>query len=123
MIKAAPTFSRIVDLQSRTIAALLAGREDLARQGAEAIALLEGATIHPRGRATVEGVLARMRPHALPAPVPPARTGESTGNFRYVAAPAAAELRPGLPRPISDSAADRRPCPDLVPCHPTPGHR
>lgn len=50
MIKAAATLARIVDLQSRTIAALLAGREDLARQGAEAIALLERAAIRPHDR-------------------------------------------------------------------------
>lgn len=125
MIKAAATLARIVDLQSRTIAALLAGREDLARQGAEAIALLERAAIRPHDRGTVDAVLARLRPHARPAPVPPPRSAETAGIFRYVGTPAAAEPPPGLSRPISEAAAGGdRPCPDISPsCAPMPARR
>jgi phage shock protein A len=56
------TLARIADLEERAVAALAGGREDLASQTAESIAMMEAARSRPSGRQSAR------RPACVPGP-------------------------------------------------------
>lgn len=59
---------QVTDLEERTVAALAAGREDLAREAAEALAGLEAdRTAINEARGSMAGEIARMRSHVADA--------------------------------------------------------